>query len=211
MSGAGGILPQRQEKIHVTGIAMQHPALKTIVAEHAVLACVLRALRDAVASAHSPLARPDFEYMRAMLFYMDEMPARLHHRAEEEVLFPRIRERCPALHPVLDRLTAEHGRGESTVQGLERALTAWELMGDERREAFELPLRIFVNGYLGHMEVEENYVLPVAQDYLSEADWRDLHAALTRKHGALATQLAEDHQGLLQRIRGIVVPPTAGN
>ena len=189
---------------------MPHPALKIIADEHAVLACVLRTLRDAAANAHTTVVPPDFEYMRAMLFYMDEMPARLHHRAEEELLFPRIRERCPALHPVLDRLTAEHGRGESTVRELERALTAWELVGDARREAFELPLRSFVEGYLGHMEVEENYVLPVAQDYLSEVDWRDLHAALTSKHTALATQMAADHHRLLNRIRGITVQPGPG-
>ena len=136
-----------------------------------------------------------------MLFYMDEMPARLHHAAEEQLLFPRIRERCPPLRPVLDRLEAEHARGESTVQSLERALTAWEVMGDERREAFELLLRGYVEGYLGHMEVEENYVLPVAQDYLSEADWLDLHSAFARQRGSLAAAAtAAGHQALLQRI-----------
>lgn len=181
---------------------MQHLALKLILDEHKALACVLRALRDTVANSRRPGVPPDFELVRAMLFYMDEIPARLHHTAEEQVLFPRIRERCPALHPVLDRLEAEHGRGESTVQGLERALTAWELMGDERREAFEMPLRVFVEGYLGHMEVEENYVLPVAQDYLSDADWRDLHAALTHQRGPQAAQMAAGHRALLQRILG---------
>ncbi len=188
---------------------MQHPALKIIVDEHADMARVLRALRDAVTNVQVAAAPTDFESMRAMLFYLDEMPARLHHRAEDDILFPRIRERCPALRPVLGRLTAEHGRGESTVQGLERALTAWELVGDERREAFELPLRVFVDGYLGHMEVEENYVLPVAQDYLSEADWRDLQEALTHQHGALAARMAADHHRLLERIRGTAVPPEA--
>lgn len=188
---------------------MQHLALKMILDEHQALACVLRELRDTVANAGAAAVPPDFERLRAMLFYMDEMPARLHHRAEEQVLFPRIRERCPALHPVLDRLEAEHGRGESTVQSLGRALTAWELMGDERREAFEMPLRVFVEGYLGHMEVEENYVLSVAQDYLSEADWNDLHAALTHQRGALTAQTAAGHRALLQRIVGAraSVPP----
>lgn len=188
---------------------MQHLALKMILDEHQALACVLRELRDTVANACVAAIPPDFELLRAMLFYMDEMPARLHHRAEEQVLFPRIRERCPALHPVLVRLEAEHGRGESTVQGLERALTAWELMGDERREAFELPLRVFVEGYLGHMEVEENYVLSVAQGYLSDADWNDLHAALTHQRGALTAQTAAGHRALLQRIVGArsSVPP----
>lgn len=188
---------------------MQHPALKIIVDEHADMARVLRALQNSATHDQGAAISPDFESMRRMLFYLDEMPARLHHRAEEDVLFPRIRERCPALHPVLDRLTAEHGRGESTVHGLERALTAWELVGDERREAFELPLRAFVNGYLGHMEVEENYVLPVAQDYLSEADWHDLLNALTHQHGSLAARMVADHHRLLERVRATPIPPEA--
>jgi hemerythrin-like domain-containing protein len=188
---------------------MQHPALKIILDEHVALSRVLRALREIVVNARRPGVPPDFERLRTLLFYLDEMPARLHHTAEEQVLFPRIRERCPALRPVLDRLEAEHGRGEITVRGLGRALTAWEVMGDERREAFELPLRVFVEGYLGHMEVEENYVLSVAQDYLSEADWLDLHAALTRQRGPLAAQTAAGHDALLQRILGAraTVPP----
>ncbi|WP_137890411.1 hemerythrin domain-containing protein [Ramlibacter sp. 2FC] len=188
---------------------MQHAALKLILDEHRALACVLHALRETVANSRKPDVRPDFEHLRAMLFYMDEIPARLHHAAEEQALFPKIRERCPALRPVLDRLEAEHGRGETTVQDLEHALTAWELMGDERREAFELPLRAFVEGYLGHMEVEENYVLPVAQDYLSEADWHDLYAALTDQRRAQAAQTAAGHRALLRRILGgrPAVPP----
>jgi len=189
---------------------MQHLALKVILDEHAALDRVLRALRETVANARGLGAAPDFERLRTLLFYMDEMPARLHHSAEEEVLFPRIRERCPALRPVLDRLESEHERGETTVRDLEHALTAWEVMGDERREAFELPLRVFVDGYLGHMQVEENYVLSVAQDYLSEADWLDLHAALTRQRGAPASQrTTAGHDALLQRILGspATVPP----
>ena len=188
---------------------MPHPALKIILDEHVALSRVLHALRETVTGARRPGVTPDFERLRTLLFYMDEMPARLHHSAEEQVLFPRIRERCPALRPVLDRLEAEHGRGETTVRSLEHALTAWEVMGDERREAFELPLSVFVEGYLGHMQVEENYVLSVAEDYLSEADWLELHAALTRQRGALAARTTAGHDALLQRILGAhaTVPP----
>ena len=178
---------------------MHHPAIELIREEHEALSSVLVALRDSVDSSRSTDGPPDFERLRAMLFYMDEMPARLHHAAEEQLLFPRIRERCPPLRPVLDRLEAEHAREESTVQSLERALTAWEVMGDDRREAFELLLRGYVEGYRGHMEVEENYVLAVAQDYLSEADWLDLHSAFARQRGGLAATAA-GHRALLHRI-----------
>jgi hemerythrin-like domain-containing protein len=180
---------------------MPHPAVELIREEHAALASVLHALRDTVDRSRTSDVPPNFERLRAMLFYMDEMPVRLHHAVEEQLLFPRIRERCPPLRPVLDRLEAEHSRGEGTVQSLERALTAWQVMGDDRREAFELLLRGYVDGYLGHMEVEENYVLAVAHDYLSEADWLDLHAAFVRQRGSLAAATtAAGHRALLQRI-----------
>src|SRR5205085_12658633 len=93
--------------------------------------------------------------------------------------FPRIRERCPPLVPVLDRLEAEHQRGEAEVRHLEHALAAFELLGDSRRTAFEEAANRFVAGYLGHLEVEEQYILPVAEQYLSEADWAELDAAFS--------------------------------
>src|SRR4051812_22282722 len=136
---------------------MQYPALKIILDEHTALGSVLRTLL-ATASCRKRGAAPDFEFMRDMLFYMDEMPVQHHHAVEEQLLFPRIRERCPPLRPVLDRLEAEHARGEAKVHNLQGALTAWQRAGAERRETFELLLRIYVDSYLGHMEVEENYV-----------------------------------------------------
>jgi hemerythrin-like domain-containing protein len=101
---------------------------------------------------------------------------------------------------VLDRLEAEHERGESAVRELERALTAWEVMGEVRRESFELLLRTHVDVYLGHMEVEENYVLPVAVDHLSPADWRELAEALTRQRSELGASMAQSHRALFARI-----------
>src|SRR6516225_4582072 len=111
--------------------------IQLILEEHRALATVLLALRQAVDACCSSGAIPDFEGLRAMLFYLDEVPARVHHTTESELLFPRIRERCPALRPVLDRLEAEHARGETEVRELERCLTAWQLMGDARRDRFQ--------------------------------------------------------------------------
>lgn len=177
-----------------------HPtAAQLILDEHEALAHVLRALVSDLAVARKGSTVPEFEELRAMLFYLDEVPARMHHVHESELLFPRIRARCPALRPVLDRLEAEHARGESAVRELEHALSAWQLMGETRREAFEIQANLFTSNYLGHMEVEETYVLPVAMDYLSPADWRELEDAFSRQRGALSeTGLRQD--ALYQRI-----------
>ena len=50
----------------------------------------------------------------------DDVPAQLHHASESEVLFPRIRARCPALRPVLDRLEALHERSDIAVRELQQ-------------------------------------------------------------------------------------------
>lgn len=178
----------------------QPRAIELITAEHRALATVMHALRGAIDTARRSHSEPDFDELRAMLLYLDEIPAQVHHANESALLFPRIRERCPALRPVLDRLEADHARGESAVRELEHALSAWEVMGEERREAFELVLRAFVDGYIGHMEVEENYILPVAMDYLCAADWRELEAAFERQRDRLSARTTHSHEALYERI-----------
>ena len=55
--------------------------IQLILEEHRALATVLLALRQAVDACCSSGAIPDFEGLRAMLFYLDEVPARVHHAA----------------------------------------------------------------------------------------------------------------------------------
>jgi hemerythrin-like domain-containing protein len=179
---------------------MQPAAIELILRDHNALAAVLHALRQAVDRAVKPGAMPDFEALRAMLFYLDEVPGRVHHAAESALLFPLIRERCPALHPVLDRLEGEHERSEAAIRELERALAAWEVMGEARRESCQLMLQAHANTYLGHMEVEENYVLPVALDYLSPLDWRELAQALSAQRSEHDASMLRSHEILFERI-----------
>lgn len=174
--------------------------LRLIVQEHRALGAVLRALDAQIAQAHRPGAQPDFAAMRAMLFYMNEVPARVHHSSESELLFPCIRKRCPALSPVLERLETEHARGESAVRELEHGLMAWELMGDARREAFEVQLQAYADSYAGHMEVEERYVMPVALDYLTPEDWLELEAGFRRQRARFEPGHACTHRALFERI-----------
>ncbi len=165
---------------------MQPAAFQLIIDEHRAIAQVLHALKMAVDGARGPTAPPDFARLRAMLVYLDEMPARVHHASEGGLLFPLIRERCPALRPVLDRLETEHERGEWLVRELGHALSAWQDKGEVRREAFELLAHAYIESYLGHMRVEEDYVLPVAMDYLDDADWETLAVEFERQRQAMA-------------------------
>ena len=171
---------------------MRHLALDVIRDEHQALSAMLRSMGLLVAQAQREGHPPDFSVLRAMLFYVDEFPERLHHPKESELLFPRVRERCPALAATLDRLDADHARGEAAIGQLEHALLAYEVLGDARRDSFIEALDSYVHGYLAHMAVEESEILPAATAHLTQADWAVLDSAFAANRDPLTGHTADD-------------------
>jgi hemerythrin-like domain-containing protein len=72
---------------------MQARALQVIQAEHQALSAMLRSLNMLLRRSRDERRPPPFDVMRAMLFYVDEFPERLHHPKESQLLFPKVRER----------------------------------------------------------------------------------------------------------------------
>ena len=165
--------------------AMRHATLEVIRDEHQALAAMLRSMVLLLTHAHHEGRPPPFDVLRAMLFYVDEFPERLHHRKESELLFPKVRERCPELGPVLDRLDREHAAGELMVRDLAHTLLAYEVLGESRREACEQAVRRYVSYYLDHMGVEEEQILPAARKHLAADDWAELDAAFAANRDPL--------------------------
>src|SRR5215471_1797800 len=93
--------PRRGASVKLTGI-MHGQALKTIRDEHEVLSAMLHSMRLLLEHQRGRQGGPDFGLLRAMLFYVDEFPNRLHHPKEEALLFPRVRAACPEIAEVLD-------------------------------------------------------------------------------------------------------------
>jgi hemerythrin-like domain-containing protein len=162
-------------------------ALKIIRQEHMALSALLRSMALLVRDAHRRNRTPDFRVLRAMLFYVDEFPERLHHVKESTMLFPRLRECTHEAKLVLARLDQEHKNGAARIRELEHQLTAWELLGEPRREAFERALDDYVSFYLEHMRIEETEVLPLAERHFGEADWLMLERAFGAHRDPLLT------------------------
>lgn len=156
---------------------MSHPCLTIIRDEHGALSAMLRSLSMLLAEHRRHGSLPDFSVLRAMLFYVDEFPEKLHHTKESELLFPKIRARCPEVAAVLDRLDRDHARGEKAIRDLEHDLLAFEVLGEARRSAFENAVERYIDFYLSHMAIEEEQILPLAMKHLSEEDWTELDAA----------------------------------
>lgn len=161
-------------------------AARIIREEHLALSAVLNTLLMMAREAHRTQRTPDFRSMRAMLFYIDEFPERLHHVKESTMLFPRLRELTEEAEFVLARLDKDHRSGGVRVRALAHALTAWELLGESRRDAFEKALDEYAVFYREHMRLEETEVLPLAERCFTEADW----AMLDRAFGAQRDPLA---------------------
>jgi hemerythrin-like domain-containing protein len=180
---------------------MHHAALTVMNDEHQAIAAMLRSVSMLVAQSRREQKLPDFSLLRAMLFYLDEFPERLHHAKETQLLFPKVRERRPDLAPVLDRLNADHARGETAIRALERALVAFEILGESRRDAFEQATQRYVGAYLHHMAVEETQVLPSARECLTEADWVELDAAFESNRDPLTGHpVSDEYRALFSKI-----------
>lgn len=165
---------------------MTRPALQIIRDEHAAVAAVLRSLTQMIERGPGDEPMRFFDVLRAMLFYIDEFPERLHHPKESDLLFPKLARVAPHLMPVIRRLEDDHMKGEGRVRELQHLLLAWELLGDRRRDAFAQAAEEYVRFYLDHMRTEETQLLPVAQELLSEDDWVHLNAAFGHPRDPLA-------------------------
>lgn len=180
---------------------MKRAALSIIRDEHQALAAMLRSMLMLLDKSRKDREPPPFDVLRAMLFYIDEFPERLHHAHESRLLFPLLRTQVPSLAPTLDRLETDHARGEASVRELGHQLLAWEVLGNSRRAAFEQAARRYVDAYLRHMALEESEVLPAASAHLSEEDWTALDLAFEGGRDPLTGYPPPDeYRPLFQRI-----------
>ncbi len=186
-------------------------AVRIIRAEHDALAAMLRTLPLLLEAQQRAGTPCDFGALRAMLFYVDEFPERLHHQKESELLFPKLRALAPELRETLDELDADHAQGERAVRELQHSLLAWEHMGEPRRMKFEQQLKVYTARYLRHMRREETEILPRAARLLSAADWADLDEAFSSHQDPLAPRpgqpVDEAYAPLRQRILAALPAP----
>ena len=166
----------------------RHSALQTIRDEHASLAAMLQSMRLMVEKGPSDDHRQFFNVLRAMLFYIDEFPERLHHPKESNLLFPKVVKLTPKTMGAVDKLERDHMRSEKAVRDLQHILLAWELLGLGRRAAFEEAMGQYIDAYLEHMNLEENVILPEAERCFSEEDWKLLDAAFAENADPLTGQ-----------------------
>jgi len=94
-------------------------ALRIIYDEHRSISAVLSGLKSLAQMAQDARLRPEFKVFRAMIYYIDAFPERMHHPKEDEHLFARLLARRPDARALVDGLQAEHVAGRRLVRDLE--------------------------------------------------------------------------------------------
>jgi len=183
-------------------------ALTIIRDEHQAIAAVLHALRELVREIREQHAQPNFEALRTLTFYIDAFPERLHHPKESHHLFRYLRARSTQAAALLDKLEREHAYGEQEILHLQHLLLEYEMLGDSRFAAFAAAVEAYCDGYIGHMQAEEEHVLPLASELLTVADWARVNAEFELNRDPLTGYPPErEFTALFSRIVNLLPPP----
>jgi len=182
-------------------------AIRIIRDEHRSISAVLSGLIELTRVARTPGVQPGFAVFRAMIHYIDEFPERLHHPKEDHFLFARLAERAPDTRPLVEELRKEHVRGAELVRELESALIAFKVNGARELPAFDAAVNAYAQFHWDHMRKEEERVLPLAEKYLTEADWRWIEEAFAGNRDPIADLRERDFEQLYPRIVNLAPAP----
>lgn len=182
-------------------------AIQILRNEHRSMSAVLHGLRELARMALNPLVRPDFAVFRAMIYYIDAFPERLHHPKEDDVLFPRILTRSPAAASLVQELREDHAKGAALVRDLERALLTFEACWPYGGEHFSEVVNDYTNFHWEHMRKEEHALLPLAEVALREEDWKAIGEAFAGNDDPIADLREKDFAQLFARIVAIAPAP----
>jgi len=158
-------------------VSDEQRAVATIKDEHRSLASVIHGLQETLRESVSSGRSPNFPLLRAMLFYIDAFPERLHHPKEEAYLFAKLLERTRDCDQLLDALTQEHAAGSALLSRLRSALADFEAGRPGAGAAFSEAVGAFADAQWSHMSAEETLVLPAASLHLSLEDWAAIERA----------------------------------
>jgi hypothetical protein len=161
--------------------------LTIMLAAHAALRRDLAQLAQAAAFADLPdpgrraSVRAGWELFKRQL--------RLHHTAEDDVVWPALRERLPHsdhAHSVLDAMESEHQQIDPLLAAVDDAFARAEAGHRADARAIGDVTDALATSLTGHLAHEERDGLPLISVALTSAEWRRVGFRIVRKNGLSA-------------------------
>ena len=173
--------------------------LRRLREEHRNIARSLNALEHQLAIFDRG-EQPDYDVLMAAAEYFTEFPDRSHH-PKEDLILQKIEEKDPAAAESIRDLGPEHERIAGLTRHFREAVKNVLEEVEVPRSAFDTVLRHFISEQRQHMEMEEEKFFPLALRLLSEEDWAELDARVTRKDDPLfGAETSQKFRSLLRNI-----------
>ena len=98
-----------------------------------------------------------------------------HHTSEDELLWPKLLDRCSFEAELIHRMEAQHERVHDALEDLRPALDRWEAearpaVSEEVAAGFDALRTALVE----HLDDEEREILPMAARHITQAEWNEL-------------------------------------
>jgi hemerythrin-like domain-containing protein len=96
-----------------------------------------------------------------------------HHSGEDKVIWPRLRDRCPAeVEPLVHTMEEQHDRIADLEGRLAAVVDAWRIDADaDGRDAAAGILDRLVTVLREHLDAEEEFVLPLVESHITADEW----------------------------------------
>jgi hemerythrin-like domain-containing protein len=106
------------------------------------------------------------DYYDNVLWFLD-----VHHNGEEELVFPRVRERCPDEATTVDKMVSEHHEVVQLLADAGASRAAWAGGDDSAQGVLADQLQALSDATANHLDQEEAAMLPLCADYLTVEEW----------------------------------------
>jgi len=152
---------------------MNEGIAQSLKRDHQVIQTVLPQIRMQVNALGMDSTHSQIEFLRRAISYMNTYPSAIHHPAEE-LIFERLSHYSPDMLPLCEELIAQHQLFKSVEMSI---LSDIDLLITGDTSAIE---RIKHNGirycdvHIGHVDSEDESVLPAALGRFTEDDWLEL-------------------------------------
>src|SRR4051795_787637 len=157
----------------MSAAAMTRPDTSDMVAVHRVFRESLGVAPQLIGS----VPEDDAVRVAAVAGYYGDILAflRVHHEGEDELLWPKLIERCPEQAELINHVAGQHDGVLSALEAAAAHLATWRTHPTTDNAATLaaslIPLAL---GLGAHHDEEEGTILPLAADHLGTEEWAEL-------------------------------------
>ena len=155
---------------------MKKKALAIIYDEHRALGAVVHALQY-FAGRVADGEEPNYKLLWTMIRYIAEFPQTLHHPKEDTFIFTPLANRTHAGDNVIGELRVQHDDDLDLIAAIRLALGDLEGGAPDAARRFSDCVNKFAALTWKHMSTEEDVLIPLADQFLTEDDWKAISDA----------------------------------